>query len=249
MTTNSTPSTDSQSPDSKVMNRRSALQAVVGVAGAAAATVLLSATTRPAFGVTPALTFADIPGTGDVKVLNFALALEDLEANLYVQALQRLTNGGTSSVGKKITGLNINANAPDAFYLREFGIVETQHRDFIRGALGAAAIKPFKYDFQMETLTRKQVLNLVYSAEKLGTAAYLGAITSFTTKAYLQTAGAIQGTEARHTAVIAEILNELYAEGLAVAPLSSQFGGSNNGIETPIDPNTVLKTVSPFIVV
>ena len=60
--------------------------------------------------VSPQLTFeANVPGKGDVKVLNYALALEDLEANLYVQALQRLTTGGTNAVGKTIPGLGLAA--------------------------------------------------------------------------------------------------------------------------------------------
>ncbi len=174
-------------------------------------------------------------------------ALEDLEADLYVQALQRLTGGGTNKLGKKISGLKISSSQPDVSYLIEFGKVEAQHRDFLRGALGSAAIPQFKYDFNMQNLSRKQVVDLVYTAEATGVGAYLGAIQYFATKTYLQIAGAIQGTEARHTAVFAEVINILFNEGLPTAPLTKQYGGSN-GIDQPIPPDTVLKAVSGFIV-
>jgi hypothetical protein len=201
-----------------------------------------------ALAVTPALTFNNIPGTGDIKVLNYALALEDLEADLYAQALMRLTNGGSNALGTHITGLNINQNQPDVLYVREFGKVEVEHRNFLQSALGGQAIPLFKYNFNMQNLSRQQTLTLIYNAELLGVGAYLGAIQYFQTATYLQTAGAIQGTEARHTAVIAEIIDILFHETLPVAPLSSQFGGNNNGLDAPVAPNTVLATVSPFIV-
>jgi hypothetical protein len=194
------------------------------------------------------LSFSNIPGSGDVKVLNFALALEDLEADLYTQAFQRLTVGGRNKLGIEIPGMNLGFSNVDVYYTHVFGIVEAQHRDFLRKALGSAAISPFKYNFNMQNLSRKQVADLLFSAESLGTAAYLGAIPYLQTKDYLQTAGAIQGTEARHTAVFAEIIDGLFNEGLNVAPVTKQYGGAVTALEVPIPPDTVLKTVSPFIV-
>ncbi len=232
----------------QVVGRRSMLGKAAAVAAGVAAVGFLNP--AKSFAVTPAFTFNNIPGTGDVKVLNYALALEDLEADLYKQALQRLTTGGTNALGTAIPGLNISSSQIDVQYLVEFGKVEAQHRDFIRGALGAAAIKPFKYNFNMQNLSRKQVSDLVYTAEATGVGAYLGAIQYLATKTYLQIAGAIQGTEARHTAVFAEVINILFSEGLNVAPVTKQFGnGSQMGIDYSISPNTVLKAVSPFIVV
>jgi hypothetical protein len=193
------------------------------------------------------LTFSDIPGSGDIKVLNYALALEQLEADLYTQANQRLTGGGKNALGTYIPGMNLNDGNPDVAYIYQASVVEARHRNFLTSALGSAAITPFKYNFGMQSLSRQQVLNLLYTAEALGTAAYLGAIPYLATKTYLQIAGAIQGTEARHTATLAAIGDQLFNLGLNTAPVTKQYGG-NNGIEVPIDPNTVLKTVSPFIV-
>lgn len=229
-------------------SRRTFLKgATLAAAGFAAAGLLAPSA---AFAVTPAVTFSQIPGTGDIKVLNYALALEALETDLYQQALQRLTNGGTNALGVRINGLGINPNAPDVFYLREFGKVEREHRDFLEAALGAQSLlnqAPFnmvKFDFGFQSKNRKQVMDVVYTAEKIGVTAYLGAIPLFADRTYLQTAGAIQGTEARHTAVLARVLDHLFNEGLNVAPLASQ----NNGRDMPVPPDQVLAEVSPFIV-
>ncbi|MBA3274065.1 MAG: ferritin-like domain-containing protein, partial [Chthoniobacterales bacterium] len=106
------------------------------------------------------------------------------------------------------------------------------------------AFKNVRFDFKTNSLNRRQVLELVYTAERTGVGAYLGAIPFFETKTYLQTAGAIQGTEARHTAVIAAVLNKLYGANIAVAPPANV----NNGIDSPLAPDDVLAAVSPFIV-
>jgi hypothetical protein len=243
---NTTDLQDQSAAPVRKVGRRSLLSTAAVTAAGIAATGLLKPSVS--FGVTPALTFADIPGTGDIKVLNFALALEDLEADLYTQANQRFSGGGKNALGTYIPGLNLSDGNPDVAYTYEFSVVEARHRDFLRGALGSAAITPYKYNFGMQNLSRQQVLNLLYTAEALGTAAYLGAIPYLTTKTYLQIAGSIQGTEARHTATLAAIADQLYNQGLATAPLTSNFGGTNNGIEVPIPPDTVLKTVSPYIV-
>ena len=228
---------------SNARSNREIASTMTTVAGVAAAVAVLSSV-RTAKAITPALKYSDIPGTGDVKVLNYALALEQLEADLYAQALLRLQGGGTNGVGKTIPGLNVASTERDVVLIKAFAVVEVQHRDFLTAALKAAAIKPFKYDFAIETKSRQQVLDLVILAEQTGVGAYLGAISLLATRQYLQIAGAIQGTEARHTAVLSEAANLLFNEGLNVAPPAS----SNNGRDLPVDPDTVLGSVSPFIV-
>ena len=200
---------------------------------------------------------SDIFGDGDIAVLNYALSLEALEADLYVQALQRLTTGGTNALGKQISGLNQSASSPAVDYLQEFGAVEKAHRDFLNGALGSAsilaaghALNGTKFDFGLDDISKypsvASVVELVRTAEALGVMAYTGAVTEFSSanSPYLQTAAAIEGTEARHTAVITAILNGLTGQSLPVAPLYNQ----NNGRETFLNPNMVLQRVRPFIV-
>lgn len=237
--------------------------ALVAAAGVAAVAGVLAP--RAARAITPALTFADIPGSGDIKVLNYALALEALEANLYVQALQRLTTGGTNALGKPIVGLGLSSSELDVKYLTEFAIVEAQHRDFLNTALGSSsiiaaggALATAAFDFGLDDSTknsRQQVLELIYTVEATGVQAYLGAIPSFATKTYLSAAAGIQGTEARHTAAIAIVYNILgFTPRKDTAPLVGQttsiLGKSNtSGIDGTLSPDTVLAAVSPFIVI
>lgn len=248
--------TDSKSDNSTVL--RTAVAA--GMLGAAVVVA------RPARAVTPALTFSQIPGTGDVKVLNYALALEALEADLYQQAILRLTTGGTNALGQTIPGLGLSSTELDVQYLREFAQVEMEHRTFLNQNLGAASIigpgtngilANAKFDFgfaNSATNSRQQVLELIYTAEATGVQAYLGAIPSFVTKNYLSAAAGIQGTEARHTAVIAIVYNLLGFRPLKdTAPLVGQttsiLGTTNtSGIDGTLTPDQVLAAVSPFIV-
>ena len=201
----------------------------------------------------PALTFADIPGSGDIKVLNYALALEDLEAEFYVQALQRMTTGGRggrdAASDVNLPGLGLSREQRDVRFLREFGQIEQQHRDFLRATIRAAGgpvISPFKYTFNLQNMNRQQVLQLTYTLEQGGTNAYLGAIPFFATKNYVPVAGGIQGTEARHTAIFADILNDLFGVALKPSPPPNVLPG---GRERPVPPDPTLASVSPFIVI
>lgn len=233
-----------------------AATAMVGVA--AASSVLIP---RRSFAVTPPLRFKDIPephylnlpglGAGrDVKVLNYALALEDLESDLYAQAVMRLTGGGTNKLGHTIPGLNLAAYEPDVAYITEFAPVEAKHRNFLRGSLNhlinGIAIRQFKYDFGIESKSREEVVALVLDAEETGLRAYLGAVPKLKTKLFITAAAAIQGTEARHTTAITIVQNRLFngANPKPVAPLAND----NNGIDKPMEPDDVLAHVSPFIV-
>ena len=224
--------------------------AALAAAGIAAAGLLAP---KAAMAVTPALTFGSIPGTGDIKVLNYALALEALEAELYRQALARLTTGGTDNLGNTFSGLQFSPKERHVGYVAEFGKVEVEHRNFLMSALGSAsllkapAFKNVKFDFGISKLDGLGVLSLVYTAEKTGVGAYLGAIDYLATKDYLQTAAAIQGVEARHTAVIADTIQDFYpsaAASVEVAPTAAENGGR----DVPLSPDTVLAAVSPFIV-
>jgi hypothetical protein len=182
-----------------------------------------------------------VPGAGNIKVLNYALALETLEAELYRQALARLTGGGTDDLGNAITGLGVASTEPDVLYLTEFGKVEMDHRDFLTTALGGNWVTTAgaKFDFGINSLDRKGVVSLVYNAELHGVSAYLGAIPSFADKTYLADAAAILGTEARHTAYVAVLLNGPIFNStpkLETAPLANE----NQGKDTPLLPDQIL---------
>ena len=245
---------------------RAAGRAAVGIAGVSVASAVASCVT--VLGASKTLTFGDIPTLGllalpglnlkaDVKVLNYALALEDLESELYRQCVARLTTGGYTQQGAQIPGLNLDQYLPDVYHIMQFANVEAAHRDFLRGALKLDGIIPGlgihakKYQFGVETMTREQILAMLIDVEATGAAAYLGAIPFFRTKIFLTTAASIQGTEARHTACLQAVQNRLLMDKLISdgtpappAPLATM----NNGIDVPMDPDAVLAKISPFIV-
>ena len=201
-----------------------------------------------------ALTSAPSP---DIKVLNFALALETLEAQLYKDALARLTTGGKDSLGQTITGLGYSSSEPDVEYLTTFGVIETEHQKFLEKQLGGnwAVAAGAKFDFgfadtnQFGTpaLTRLQTVQLVYAAEQTGVSAYLGGagpggLTPGGT--YLNVAASILGTEARHTTAVAILLNSPpfnEAPELATAPLVGDVGtAGGHGLDTALAPDAIL---------
>ncbi len=204
-------------------------------------------------GVFKSLTTAAGP---DIKVLNFALALETLEAELYRQAILRLTTGGKDMFGNTITGLNVSG--ADVTYLTTFATIEAEHRDFLTGALGgnwvtsAGALFDFGFadtnNFGTPALTRLQTVQLVYAAEQTGVSAYLGGAGpgGLTPGGpYLGIAASILGTEARHTTAVAILLNgPLFNETpkLASAPLATDLGTppGSHGIDIPLAPDAIL---------
>ncbi len=193
----------------------------------------------------------------DIKVLNFALALETLEAELYRQAALRLgpVAGGTDMFGKHITGLGAATTDLDLAYVTKFGAVESEHQAFLTAALGgnwvtsAGALFDFGFadtnNFGTAPLTRQQTLQLVYAAEQTGVSAYLGGagpggLTPGGTN--LGYAASILGTEARHTAAVAITLNALYGSKIATAPLAKDPGAvpGSLGIDIPLAPDAIL---------
>lgn len=218
--------------------------------------------------VSPALTFeGSINGTGDIKVLNYALALEALETDLYAQALLRLTTGGQNALGQTIAGLGLSDSDSAVIYVRDFGKIEATHKAFLESVLGSQAItkgtNPLanaKFDFGFSNANQAGlpfVLEQIRVAEKTGVGAYLGAIPLFATGNFIGAAAAIQGTEARHTATITALINQrgLNVSGepspLPVAPRATPGNPTSrplSGIDVPILPKDVLITISPFIV-
>lgn len=158
-------------------------------------------------------------------VLNFALALEILEADLYRQALNVAS-------GKAISApLNSNQNSyqlaispgslspssgqatADAFmFLKQFTFVEAAHRDFLRTAirsLGGTPQPPNPGGYKFPNgpgNDLKTILSNLIPLEETGVRAYLGAAPFLTDLGLIQTAATIFSTEARHSAVINDAL-------------------------------------------
>ena len=82
---------------------------------------------------------------------------------------------------------------------------EVAHVAALKGALGSAAVKKPKFDFQGTTTNMAKFKATAQVLEDTGVAAYLGQAGKVT-PAVLKVAGSIVTVEARHAALIADII-------------------------------------------
>lgn len=192
----------------------------------AAGTIAVAGALLPNFGISAALG-AEL-GDGDIGVLNYAYALEQLEAAFYTQVLD--TPFG-------------NMQTNDERILRQIRDHEIAHRDFLKGALGRQAIPALEVDFSaVDFSDRRSVLGTADVFENLGVAAYNGAGQLITNPDYLVAAGSIVSIEARHAAAIADLLKPFSAEAAGRGNVDSK------GLDKALLPSQVLKAAAPFIV-
>lgn len=134
-------------------------------------------------------------GTGDTGVLNYAYALEQLEAAFYAQVL----------TGLYFTGLA--AASAERQIFTDIALHEKIHADFFKTALGTTAIKSLTPDFsKVDFTSRDNVLATAKAFEDLGVAAYNGVARFITDAKYLIVAGKIVSVEARHAALIRDMI-------------------------------------------
>jgi hypothetical protein len=142
-------------------------------------------------------------GSGDVGILNYAYALEQLEAAFYVQV-----------AATPYSGITATENA----YLTDIRDHEVAHREFFKAALGTSAIQALEVNFTtINFADRTSVLNTAKAFEDLGVTAYNGAGKLIVSADYLTLAGKIVSVEARHAALIRDLIsNGTFADSTAV---------------------------------
>ena len=158
----------------------------------------------------------------DVDVLNYALTLEYLESEFYKQG-----NGAGLLSGE------------EAGFVEQIGADEDAHVTAITQVVKDIGGKPVaapKVDFGKAFASRESFLETAHVFENLGVGAYLGAAGFIKEPAILQAAAGIFGVEARHAAVIGDLLG--------LDPEGGVYMGST---ETPKDKAAVLKAAGPFI--
>ena len=166
-------------------------------------------------------------GSGDVGILNYAYALEQLEAAFYIQVVSTPYAGMSASELSTLTDI------------RDHEII---HRDFFKAALGANAIQGLEVDFsKIDFTNRASVLGTAKVFEDTGVAAYNGAGKLIKDPGYLLLAGKIVSVEGRHASIIRDLLQ----------PLSTSFAGDdiidNNGLDGAKMPSEILAAVQPFV--
>lgn len=165
-------------------------------------------------------------GSGDVGVLNYAYALEQLEAAFYIRVATSPYSGIT---------------AAETQYIQEIRDHEIAHREFFKRALGTNAIPDLQVNFStIDFNSRASVLGTAKAFEDLGVSAYNGAGKLLTDANNLLIAGKIVSVEARHAALIRDLLQPgSFANNEVVDP---------NGLDVVRTPNEVLQIASAFLV-
>ncbi len=172
-------------------------------------------------------------GSGDTGILNYAYALEQLEAAFYTTVVANSSFTTIYSTSEQTILKDIKAH-------------EIVHREFFKTALGTSAIQALQVDFStIDFKSRTSVLGAAKTFEDLGVAAYNGAGKLFSAAgiAYLGLAGKIVSVEARHASTIRDLIN----------PKSKNFAGDDvvsvsqglDGAKTPI---VVLESANVYLI-
>lgn len=163
-------------------------------------------------------------GSGDTGILNYAYALEQLEAAFYAKVVA--------------DSLGMFSNT-ETRIMQDIAGHEAIHRDFLKAALGTAAIPDLKVDFSAVNFSDKNsILTTARTFEDLGVAAYNGAGQYLENAGFLTLAGKIVSVEARHAAVIRDLIdNGTFSDS-----------ANNQGLDPAMMPADVLNAASPFII-
>jgi len=163
-------------------------------------------------------------GSGDTGILNYAYALEQLEAAFYIQVITSPYSGMSSDEKTLLTDIRDH---------------EIAHREFFKAALGAKAIAGLSVDFSsINFSSRDSVLATAQAFEDLGVSAYNGAGALLTDVNNLLMAGKIVSVEARHAAAIRDMIS--YGSFAATVV-------DSNGLEISKSPTQVLAVAKTYV--
>ena len=169
-------------------------------------------------------------GTGDAGILNYAYALEQLEAAFYAQ----VQASGTAVL-----------SGTEAADFAQVASHEAIHRDFLKAVITRDApsslIKNLTPDFSsINFSSRTSILGAARAFEDLGVAAYNGVAKRIRTAAYLVIVGQIVSVEARHAAYVRELL----VPGSFAA---NDVVSATTGLDMALLPADVAVLVNPFL--
>lgn len=188
--------------------------AALGMTTAMSGCVLAAAGTRK-------LDFRD-----DFGILNFAYALETLEARFYE---------------KVVAAPPRDLRAGELQILRDIGDHEKAHARFLKRSLQVLRVEvPMSVWPGIDFTSRQSVLTAARNFEDLGVAGYNGAGTRLRLAEFLTIAGKIVSVEARHAAALRDLLN----------PNSRDFAGDDvvdaMGMDRALEPGEVLAQAQKY---
>lgn len=205
--------------------------------------------------------FPGVPGANEnLVVLNFALTLEILEADLYRQALNvaagqpitaPLPAGNANSYTLAVSPGSLTAGQATAgfAYLQQYAYVEAAHRDFLLTfipTLGGTPVPPNAKGYSAASAglvpgaSLPAILKVILTAEETGVSAYLGAAPFLTSQTLVQAASMIYSTESRHSATINLALGNLGAGATAAPGPSNPTGLGVQPLSSAVIPSTFL---------
>ncbi|MGO4707919.1 ferritin-like domain-containing protein [Chryseobacterium sp. 2TAF14] len=169
-------------------------------------------------------------GKGDVGVLNYAYALEQLEADFYTKVVNNFYSGISNAEKEVFTDLYHH---------------EVIHRDFFKAAISGVTDNVLPaLEFQYPNVNfndRNSVLATAKALEDTGVAAYNAAGKYISNPAYLVIAGKIVSVEARHASAIRDLIN----------PGTAAFSGDDvinaNGLDVAKEPKDIVMAAGGFI--
>jgi len=164
-------------------------------------------------------------GSGDIGILNYAYALEQLEAAFYIKVLSSPYSGMTAAEGSLLADIRDH---------------EIAHREFFKNAIGSSAIAELTVNFStIDFTSRTSVLATAKAFEDLGVSAYNGAGQLIADVNYLALAGKIVSVEARHAAYIRDLIsNGSFADSTVI---------DANGLDKSRTPGEVLAIAGAYI--
>jgi hypothetical protein len=167
----------------------------------------------------------------DFGVLNYAYALEQLEAAFYIQVASAPPSDFT---------------AAQKAYFQDIQFHEIAHREYFKKALSTAAIGSLEVDFSSIDFTSKtSVLGAAMAFEDLGVAAYNGAGVRLKDTNYLLAAGKIVSVEARHASYIRDLVS--YGSFADLNSLTALGANNAGGLDAALTPDKVLPIAGKYV--
>lgn len=172
--------------------------------------------------------------TSDTGILNYAYALEQLEAAFYTAVVGSAAFGSMTAEQKEV--------------MQDLQNHEVAHREFLKAVLGSNAISSLALNnttVSAAIANTDTILKNAEAFEDLGVSAYNGAGKYLQDANNLLFAGKIVSVEARHAAAIRDLRE---GKSLTGTPANTRFAGDDvvnaQGLDVKLEPSAVLAKVA-----
>lgn len=187
----------------------------------------------------PPATLTTTLTNNDIGILNYAYALEQLEAAFYTKVVAERAS------------LFTPAELDDLKMIRDHEII---HREFLKTVLGAQRLVDLTLDYTaggnaalaIDLTSKASILNAARKFEDTGVQAYNGAGRYIQNVDYLILAGKIVSVEARHAALLRDLIApNSFASKVQMGTVPAAL--TSTGLDMSLKPSQVLPAVLPYI--